>query len=106
MSAGANVKAVQRMLRHASAAMTLDTYAELFDDDLDAVSERLDAARTHRVSTRPHRSVGFVWGLEPKAKPRTAEFRRSQGSYMAEDGGFEPPRAFTQHAFQACAIGH
>ena len=24
----------------------------------------------------------------------------------AEDGGFEPPRAFTQHAFQACAIGH
>jgi len=25
---------------------------------------------------------------------------------LAEDGGFEPPRAFTQHAFQACAIGH
>jgi len=25
---------------------------------------------------------------------------------MAENGGFEPPRAFTQHAFQACAIGH
>ena len=25
---------------------------------------------------------------------------------VAEDGGFEPPRAFTQHAFQACAIGH
>ena len=24
---------------------------------------------------------------------------------MAEDGGFEPPRAFTQHAFQACALG-
>ena len=24
----------------------------------------------------------------------------------AEDGGFEPPRACTQHAFQACAIGH
>ena len=24
----------------------------------------------------------------------------------AEDGGFEPPRAFTQPAFQACAIGH
>ena len=27
-------------------------------------------------------------------------------SKSAEDGGFEPPRAFTQHAFQACAIGH
>lgn len=25
---------------------------------------------------------------------------------MAEDRGFEPLRAFTQHAFQACAIGH
>src|SRR5699024_8584750 len=25
---------------------------------------------------------------------------------VAEDGGFEPPRAFTQHAFQACALGH
>ena len=28
------------------------------------------------------------------------------GRFSAEDGGFEPPRAFTQHAFQACAIGH
>ena len=34
ISAGAHVKAVQRMLGHASAVMTLDTYAELFDDDL------------------------------------------------------------------------
>ena len=44
ISAGANVKAVQRMLGHKSAAMTLDVYADLFDDDLDAVAERLDAA--------------------------------------------------------------
>jgi integrase len=43
VSAGANVKAVQRMLGHASAATTLDRYADLFDDDLDAVAERLDA---------------------------------------------------------------
>lgn len=42
VSAGANVKAVQRMLGHASAAMTLDVYSDLFDDDLDAVAERLD----------------------------------------------------------------
>jgi integrase len=42
ISAGANVKAVQRMLGHASAAMTLDTYADLFDDDLDAVAMALD----------------------------------------------------------------
>lgn len=44
VSAGANVKAVQRMLGHSSAAMTLDVYAELFDDDLDAVAIALDAA--------------------------------------------------------------
>ncbi|WP_370646275.1 tyrosine-type recombinase/integrase [Corynebacterium sp. ACRPH] len=30
IQAGANVKAVQRMLEHASAKMTLDTYADLF----------------------------------------------------------------------------
>ena len=32
------------MLGHASAAMALDSYADLFPDDLDAVAERLDAA--------------------------------------------------------------
>jgi integrase len=44
VSSGANVKAVQRMLGHASAAMTLDVYADLFDDDLDAVADSLDTA--------------------------------------------------------------
>jgi integrase len=42
-SAGANVKVVQRMLRHASAAMTLDVYAkarELFDDDFAEVADK------------------------------------------------------------------
>jgi integrase len=47
ISAGANVKAVQRMLGHASAAMTLDTYADLFEDDLDAVATALDQAKTN-----------------------------------------------------------
>lgn len=42
VSAGANVKAVQRQLGHASAAMTLDTYAELFDEDLEAVRCAVD----------------------------------------------------------------
>ncbi len=46
VSAGANVKAVQRMLGHKSAAMTLDVYADLFDDDLDAVSDLLNQAAT------------------------------------------------------------
>lgn len=35
--------------------MTLDTYADLFEDDLDAVSERLNAVRAATV-------VGFSWG--------------------------------------------
>jgi integrase len=44
ISAGGNVKAVQRMLGHASAAVTLDVYSDLFDTDLDAVSLALDHA--------------------------------------------------------------
>lgn len=45
VSAGANVKVVQRQLGHASAAMTLDVYADLFDDDLDSVAVKLDELR-------------------------------------------------------------
>jgi integrase len=73
ISAGANVKAVQRMLGHASAAMTLDTYADLFDDDLDAVANRLHlAAATARevvadqMRTRP-RSDAVVVDLQDAA---------------------------------------
>ena len=44
ISAGANVKCVQRMLGHAKGSMTLDVYADLFDEDLDGVAGRLDAA--------------------------------------------------------------
>lgn len=44
ISAGANVKAVQAMLGHKSAAMTLDTYSGLFPDDLDAVADAMGQA--------------------------------------------------------------
>ncbi len=54
VSAGANVKAVQRMLGHASAAMTLDVYADLFEDDLDVVAGRLDNGLAQTV-------VGKMW---------------------------------------------
>lgn len=58
VSAGANVKAVQRMLGHASAAMTLDVYSGLFSDDLDRVAEHLHAAavesgRAQRADVTP-----------------------------------------------------
>lgn len=56
ISAGANPKLVQRMLGHASAAMTLDTYADLFADDLETVSERLNDVRAKAV-------VGNLWGI-------------------------------------------
>jgi hypothetical protein len=55
VSAGANVKAVQRLLAHASASMTLDVYSGLFDDDLEAVADLLDVgaarARADQVRT-------------------------------------------------------
>ncbi|GIU55651.1 hypothetical protein NicSoilC12_14000 [Arthrobacter sp. NicSoilC12] len=52
ISAGANVKSVQAMLGHASATMTLDTYADLFPDDLDAVAVALDAAASQQVALK------------------------------------------------------
>ena len=45
---------VQRMLGHAKASMTLDVYADLFDEDLDSVAANLDAAiRSAAAPLRP-----------------------------------------------------
>lgn len=56
ISSGANVKAVQRMLGHKNAAMTLDTYADLFDTDLDdvatSVSTKIAAAEKEQSSDK------------------------------------------------------
>jgi integrase len=49
ISAGVNVLALQRMLGHKSATVTLDTYADLFDTDLDAVAVALDKARSQQT---------------------------------------------------------
>jgi integrase len=60
VSAGANLKAVQRMLGHSSATLTLDTYAGLFDDDLDGVASRLDLMGARTGAERPEgKVVGF-----------------------------------------------
>lgn len=45
IASGASVKGVQSMLGHASATQTLDRYAALWGDALDAVADRIDAAR-------------------------------------------------------------
>ncbi|WP_306359524.1 site-specific integrase [Nocardia sp. CC227C] len=43
ISAGANIKVVQRMLGHKTAMLTLDLYGHLFPDDLDAVAAGMEA---------------------------------------------------------------
>ena len=59
VASGASVLAVQRMLGHARAAMTLDTYADLFDTDLDAVAERMGTAITSAAESlrKPRRAT-------------------------------------------------
>jgi len=45
----------------------------------------------------------------PVLMPPTPEMKNDPQEVVvisAENGGFEPPRAFTQRAFQARAIGH
>ncbi|WP_374200458.1 hypothetical protein [Microbacterium sp. CFH 31415] len=51
------------MLGHASAAMTLDTYADLFDDDLDAGATALSQARDRSI----HAAVQAPFPLPPTA---------------------------------------
>ena len=61
-----------------------------------------------RTGPRPHASAGPPTSAVTHAHPgiqKPRNLKRSRGP-VAEDGGFEPPRACTQHAFQACAIGH
>lgn len=72
IAAGADVKVVQKMLGHASAAMTLDTYGHLFADRLDEVADALSAAREAE-----------------RQLPRPADDRTIQGS-------IEPPRGDRQ----------
>ena len=73
ISSGANVKAVQRMLGHKSAQMTLDTYADLFDTDLDAVAvsigRRIDEARTGNKLATHSDKTGSTTIIRSDSKP-------------------------------------
>lgn len=52
------------MLGHAGAAMTLDTYADLFEDDLDDVA----------IALNRHREANLRgWPLRTRAEPRSGE---------------------------------
>lgn len=57
IAAGADVKVVQQMLGHASAAMTLDQYGHLFGDRLDEVAEALSQARRIATDTDEERDT-------------------------------------------------
>ncbi len=58
------MKHVQRMLGHKDAAMTLNVYASLFEDDLDDVSNRLDAALLEAA----HKAAAACVRPEPSAE--------------------------------------
>jgi integrase len=99
VSAGVNVLALQRMLGHTSAAMTLDTYSDLFDDDLDAVAVTL-----HSRYSRS--SVGKRW-----ARDLATTMRDPKSHFICENGrgcrvraeGFEPSCSFEhRHLKPAC----
>lgn len=64
------MKDVQRMLGHASAAMTLDVYAGLFPDSLDGVADRMDAVAraAAAASVRPQAPVVVLATGEWKAR--------------------------------------
>jgi integrase len=85
ISSGANIKAVQRQLGHASAAMTLDLYGHLYEDDLDALSEALDrryVAATAPRQTRPER--GSSDSPAPLSRPERAP--KGSGAVVELDG--------------------
>jgi len=80
VAAGANVKAVRRMLGHASAAMTLDVYAGLFGDDLDAVAERLTRRFPAGLRTRCGLSA-------PKRRLRPSRHEGGRGADLRKRAG-------------------
>lgn len=68
---------MQRMLGHASAAMTLDVHADLFEDDLAVVAERLDSGLAQTV-------VGKIWVERAIAHKEPLDMSGIPGVQVAE----------------------
>lgn len=68
IAAGMDVKVVQRMLGHSSAAMTLDVYGHLMDDRLDVLADALD--RIGRDSGAAHTRPKPVAAVIPMRESR------------------------------------
>lgn len=85
VASGANVKAVQRMLGHASASMTLDVYSGLFDADLDDVAVRMNQAATT--------TLGEWARLTPATSADTAQPARRRRVEEGKSHGEPPDRS-------------
>jgi len=57
IASGADVKVVQQMLGHASAAMTLDQHGHLFGDRLDEVADAMETTGLGRATPSPTSDV-------------------------------------------------
>lgn len=57
ISAGASIKAVQKMLGHKSATLTLDRYGHLYPDELQGVADRLDSLANSAASEKCAQNV-------------------------------------------------
>jgi hypothetical protein len=74
IASGAGVKIVQQQLGHASATLTLDRYAHLFPDELDALSSALDGLKADSrglfADCRPIDRRGGHHNLTPDLRKR------------------------------------
>jgi integrase len=70
---GASIKAVQKQMGHATAAMTLDVYGHLFPDELDQVAERLERIRSEALA------AAAGGGVSPQRRPAVAPLRKRPG---------------------------
>ena len=91
IAAGADVKVVQRMLGHADATMTLNTYAERWPDRLGEVSDAISAERElalhgQSMTARPLESPQAAANHDSRrhaASIRTTEFASDQDIWYA-----------------------
>ena len=77
IASGASVKAVQRMLGHASATLTLDRYGHLFPDEMDALAASLDNAMRGSGVVPLWSRPGSAASREEESEPKTgSELRK------------------------------
>jgi len=66
--AGANIKALQNMLGHESAGLTLDRYGHLYGSDVEAVGVAINDLLTRKITGTCGRGVG-TGGVSDVSRP-------------------------------------